>query len=147
MDRPIAKFPVMTSLITFGHLQLLLLFTVTYYYVLVSVVVTTGFFARGQDISMRYAIDENRAVGTFVGHVAVDSRLRDLVGSDEEYYDLTYRFLAEGRSKLADKFRLDSSSGDLTTATILDRERLCRLVFYACVSFSKVVKLLSFASV
>ena len=83
--------------------------------------------ARGQDISLVYSIDEERPAATFVGNVAQDSNIRDLVGSEQEFRDLTYRFLAEG-SNVAGNFRLQSDSGALTTGRQLDREVLCRSV-------------------
>ena len=83
--------------------------------------------ARGQDIALVYSIDEELPAGTFVGDVAQDSNIRDLVGSEQEFRDLTYRFLAEG-SNVATNFRLQSDSGALTTGSQLDRESLCRSV-------------------
>lgn len=83
--------------------------------------------ARGQDIALVYSIDEELPAGTFVGDVAEDSNIRDLVGSEQEFRDLTYRFLAEG-SNVATNFRLQSDSGALTTGSQLDRESLCRSV-------------------
>ncbi|KAL8605279.1 hypothetical protein ACOMHN_031220 [Nucella lapillus] len=87
--------------------------------------VFTWLGARGQDISLVYTIDEEKPQGTFVGDVAHDSNIRDLVGSEQEFRALTYRFLAEG-SNITANFRLQGDSGDLTTKKVLDRESLCR---------------------
>lgn len=62
----------------------------------------------------------------FVGDVAADSNIQNL-GSQQELRDLTFRFLAEG-GDAASNFRIDSSSGELSTAVVLDRETLCRYV-------------------
>ncbi|KAL8623554.1 hypothetical protein ACOMHN_051164 [Nucella lapillus] len=80
--------------------------------------------ALGQDISVVYSLDEELPAGTFVGNIARDSNIRDLVGSQQEFRALTYSFLAEG-SNFASNFRLRNDSGILSTRKVLDREALC----------------------
>ncbi|XP_076467837.1 protocadherin-7-like [Babylonia areolata] len=84
--------------------------------------------ARGQDISVVYSLDEGLPAGTFVGNVAQDSNLRDLVGSEAEFRALTYSFLAGGGGGAGgarNYFRLQNDSGILSTRRVLDREALC----------------------
>ncbi|KAK7496601.1 hypothetical protein BaRGS_00012253 [Batillaria attramentaria] len=88
---------------------------------------------RGQDISLLYALQEEQAAGVFVGDVAQDSNIQNL-GSEQELRDLTFRFLGEG-GDAASNFRIDSSSGVLTTGVVLDRETLCRFQIECRLSF------------
>jgi hypothetical protein len=100
-------------------------------FLIVVVVVIAAFTvtpARGQDISLTYAIEEEQVAGALVGDIARDSNIRELVGSDLEFRDLRWSFLQAGAANVSSNFHLQPDSGTLTTARRLDREILCRWV-------------------
>ncbi|KAK6172428.1 hypothetical protein SNE40_016079 [Patella caerulea] len=77
----------------------------------------------GNEITLRYEIEEEQDPGTVIGNVASNSRL-DEDFSSAEFQKLTYIIFKEGNAH-ANKFRIDDKTSQLSTAIKLDREVVC----------------------
>ncbi|GAB1604372.1 hypothetical protein Ahia01_000718600 [Argonauta hians] len=74
-----------------------------------------------------YTIEENKAQGTYVGDVAVDSRILETIPVSEKA-QLQFRFdiLKEDLNGNSTLFTVAEFTGKLYTANILDSEKLCK---------------------
>lgn len=88
----------------------------------------------GQEEVLRYNLTEQSPVGTFVGDVRGDSKLRS-TASEEEFLQITYSILTKGEEYEA-LFTVDSQNGSLFTADVIDREALSACAYQATCTLS-----------
>lgn len=71
-----------------------------------------------------YRVPEEQSGGMFIGNVALDSNL-NLNLSESDYTTLRYSVLSSGTGNSHEYFAMNQTTGNLYTASILDREALC----------------------
>ena len=87
----------------------------------------------GENASLTYHLVEEEPVGTFIGNVAIDSKLYSTFSQDE-LDNLKYAIFSQ-TNRIAQKFSIDESKGTIKTAEILDREVECEFEIKCTLSF------------
>ncbi|XP_041356869.1 protocadherin-9-like [Gigantopelta aegis] len=87
----------------------------------------------GENASLTYHLIEEQPVGTFIGNVAIDSKLYSTFSQDE-LDNLKYAIFTQ-TNHIAQKFSIDESKGTIKTAEVLDREVECEFEVNCRLSF------------
>lgn len=105
-----------------------------------SVFICVSIFAScivGEDINVVYSIDEETPNGTYIGNVAMDSNLRSqMTKSDFE----TLKFSLLSGESYVSMFTINETLGNLYTARVVDREKLCPFTAVCKISFEASAK-------
>ena len=105
--------------------------------VVASLRTATGSSAVQDGGPLTYSIVEEQPSGTVVGELALDSRL-DAVYEPEVFRQLSFVFL--GRAQPSELFALDERTGTLRTATVIDRDSICRQMSHCVVALDVAVQ-------
>lgn len=105
-----------------------------------SVFICVSIFAScivGEDINVVYSIDEETPNGTYIGNVAMDSNLRSQM-TESDFKTLKFSLLS-GESYVS-MFTINETLGNLYTARVVDREKLCPFTAVCKISFEASAK-------
>lgn len=91
----------------------------------------------GQEIE--YYIPEGDKTDRYIGNVASDGGLRDLVG-ETEFHNLRYSFLSTASSEYSSLFQIDEQSSLLYTVGALDCEMICEFSHLCVVNLHVAVQ-------
>lgn len=76
-------------------------------------------------IDLTYKVDEGKSPGTYVGDIAVDSKIMNTVPTQNRNL-VTFSQLQKGVAGSLHFFRIGKKTGKLYTAETLDAEKLCK---------------------